>query len=139
MILCRKCLTEKDSSEFYKRKSGSRAGTYYSKCKECMKIRGRDYYNKNHDKQLALALIRKKKSYYIKRALINKLKNRPCSDCTKAYPYYVMDFDHKNKREKLGDIAHMTSFSLATLEKEIAKCDIVCANCHRIRTFKKPS
>ena len=104
-----------------------------------MRIRGRDYYHKNRYRQLALALIRKKKSYYLKRAVVNKLKDKPCADCKKTYPHYVMDFDHNDDNDKVGDIAHMLSFSLETIKEEISKCDVVCANCHRIRTFKKPS
>ena len=136
MRICRKCLLEKSLSEFYRRKSGERASKYYSKCKLCMKVRGRDYYHKNHDRQLALALLRRKKSYHLKRAVINKLKEKPCADCKRSYPYYAMDFDHNTKQDKLGDIAHMLSFSIETIKKEISKCDLVCANCHRIRTFK---
>jgi len=139
MKTCRKCLIEKSLTEFYRRRSGKRAGSYYSKCKLCMRIRGRDYYHKNRYRQLALALIRKKKSYYLKRAVVNKLKDKPCADCKKTYPHYVMDFDHNDDNDKVGDIAHMLSFSLETIKKEISKCDVVCANCHRIRTFKKPS
>jgi len=50
-----------------------------------------------------------------------------------------MDFDHKNHRSKLGNIGTIISQMLFTKEKllqEIGKCDLVCANCHRIRTYK---
>jgi hypothetical protein len=60
MKRCSGCQIDKDLSEFYKRKIGPRAGRNYEKCKECMKIRGRNYYHKNRDRQLALALIRKR-------------------------------------------------------------------------------
>lgn len=50
----------------------------------------------------------------------------------------VLEFDHREDEEKCFDISdRMTSGSLEDLRREIAKCDIVCANCHRIRTVKR--
>jgi hypothetical protein len=46
-----------------------------------------------------------------------------------------MDFDHV-RGEKLFGIAVNMNISWERLEAEIAKCEIVCANCHRIRTKK---
>jgi hypothetical protein len=133
---CTKCGLTKLIKEFYIRKSGDRAGKPYQKCKTCMKIRGRSYYHKNKKRQLALALIRNRRSYFERRALINRMKNVPCQDCNQRYPYFVMDFDHRVKADKFGDIAHMVrNRSWDTIIREIKKCDIVCANCHRIRTF----
>lgn len=68
-----------------------------------------------------------------RRAELAKLKDKPCVDCGIKFPYYVMDFDHKDS-EKLGEIAKMVNKSWDKLLKEIKKCDVVCANCHRIRT-----
>ena len=46
----------------------------------------------------------------------------------------VLEFDHV-RGEKLGIISKMVSnVSAKVLEDEIAKCEIVCANCHKIRT-----
>lgn len=134
---CSRCHIEKSLSEFYFRRKGVRAGKYYEKCKECMKIRGRDYYHLNRERQLPLALKRKRKLYNLKRKYLNNVKNVPCADCKKKYPYYVMDFDHRKRSEKLDHIAHMLSHSMKYLIAEVEKCDIVCANCHRIRTYNK--
>lgn len=137
MKTCSKCKREKELFEFYRRKKGPRAGQYYEKCKDCMKIRGRAYYHANHDRQLTLALIRRKRSYYEKREVINKLKAVPCADCGRTYPYYVMDFDHKHGKDKLGDVASIVSWSLNRILNEIDKCEVVCSNCHRIRTYSR--
>ena len=62
----------------------------------------------------------------------------PCKDCGIRYPYYVMDFDHLEKYDKMNDINFLSSTGrIGALKKEIAKCEIVCSNCHRIRTFKR--
>jgi len=135
MKLCSKCNNAKEFSSFYIRKSGPRAGEYYEKCKECMKFRGRNYYHANRERQLPLALERRNKARRLKRQFINTLKNKPCADCGNFYPPYVMDFDHRD--DKIADIAYLTTrnWSLEKIKKEAEKCDIICANCHRIRTF----
>lgn len=64
----------------------------------------------------------------------------PCTDCGRLYPYFVMDFDHVPGRgEKIGDLSRMVSgtYSWESILLEIKKCDVVCANCHRIRTFDR--
>jgi len=63
-------------------------------------------------------------------------KDKPCLDCGKVYPSYVMDFDHVRGAAKKGDLSSLISWgrSIRFLANEIAKCDLVCANCHRERT-----
>lgn len=67
------------------------------------------------------------------------IKDIPCMDCNVRYPSYVMDFDHKDQSLKKYNISNMSdgSYSYNTVWDEIIKCDIVCSNCHRIRTFSK--
>ena len=62
---------------------------------------------------------------------------KPCSDCGKFYPSYVMDFDHLDPNEKMDGIGYLvsTGHSWAIVEAEIAKCELVCACCHRLRTY----
>jgi hypothetical protein len=69
--------------------------------------------------------------------MINKLKNVPCLDCNNKYPPYVMDFDHRDKGEKRFSIAWGIRYQDHVLLNEAAKCDIVCSNCHRERTWAK--
>lgn len=59
-------------------------------------------------------------------------------DCGIKYPHYVMDFDHRDRKLKLASINRMINFHSYSKDKileEIEKCDLVCANCHRIRTY----
>lgn len=65
-------------------------------------------------------------------------KDTPCTDCGKRYPPWVMDFDHV-RGPKLFDIgsARNKAGSLRRLKEEIAKCEVVCANCHRTRTHDR--
>lgn len=48
-----------------------------------------------------------------------------------------MDFDHRPGEEKLFTIASASEQPRAVLMAEIAKCDIICSNCHRIRTAER--
>lgn len=69
-------------------------------------------------------------------ARVRELKDgKPCTDCKVAWPYYVLQFDHV-RGPKLGNVAEMVGAALswASIEAEIAKCELVCANCHAART-----
>lgn len=73
------------------------------------------------------------------REMVYAAKARPCMDCGVEYPHWVMDFDHRNPIDKDVDIATgiARGWSEARLLAEMAKCDLVCANCHRNRTHQQ--
>lgn len=67
--------------------------------------------------------------------LISQLKQQPCQDCGKTYPECCMQFDHRVPSLKEHNVADMVyGYSQKSLQKEIDKCDILCANCHCMRT-----
>jgi hypothetical protein len=66
--------------------------------------------------------------------IIRALKSGPCTDCGVSFPHYVMEFDHRDGASKLGTVATLIGKSLPMALKEIEKCDLVCANCHKTRT-----
>jgi hypothetical protein len=71
---------------------------------------------------------------------INRAKTKPCVDCGKQYNPWVMQFDHRPEELKKFCIAEVMSRKMYTIEEvnsEIAKCDVVCANCHAERTYKR--
>lgn len=62
--------------------------------------------------------------------------NAVCADCGGQFPPCVFHFDHVPERgPKLFNIGARNDFGIEKLKAEIAKCDIVCANCHAIRTW----
>lgn len=63
-------------------------------------------------------------------------KNKPCADCGNSYPAHIMDFDHV-RDSKRKDVGTMTTYAESVVLLEIAKCDLVCANCHRERTHRR--
>lgn len=72
------------------------------------------------------------------RKMVAKIKeNSGCVDCKQNFPYFVLDFDHV-RGTKVDGIARMIMWnSIEDIHAEIEKCDIVCANCHRIRTHTR--
>lgn len=102
-----------------------------SYCKSCHNEYQKKYY-KTHPQSIDQAA--KKRRASIRQLIIDK-KNVPCMDCKVSYPSYVMDFDHVrgNKQFNLSTAAEK---SKQRVTEEMAKCDIICANCHRIRTWK---
>jgi hypothetical protein len=96
---------------------------------------GRKYYEKNK----AAQLVRNKNKKDQIRSYIRQYKeHHGCMDCkVKTYPYYVLDFDHRDPQEKLRSPSTLANGnSWKNMLEEIAKCDVVCANCHRERTHK---
>jgi hypothetical protein len=69
---------------------------------------------------------------------IRSLKEKsPCMDCGILYPYYVMDFDHVRGQKHANVMELIPTLSKKKIDEEIAKCEIVCSNCHRIRTHMR--
>lgn len=67
-------------------------------------------------------------------AWVNERKAAPCIDCGVNYPPHVMDFDHREGTEKHKPVSRLLNNSWKRIKDEIAKCDLVCSNCHRQRT-----
>lgn len=82
-------------------------------------------------------LARVKKYQQKKLALIREHKNAPCMDCGVRYPHYVMDFDHRPDEQKTLNLGAARSHGTKKLLAEIEKCDLLCANCHRVRTWRR--
>jgi hypothetical protein len=78
-----------------------------------------------------------KKNYDLKRALVTAFKNKPCSDCGQSFHFSVMDLDHVRGRKLMAIGANIKSMSVNNLLKELEKCDVVCSNCHRLRTWSR--
>ena len=96
----------------------------------------RRHYEKNRDRYLERANAAKVRA----REHVQAIKAAtPCADCGEDHPWWRMDFDHRPGEAKRHDIAWMVSNgqSVARIDEEIAKCDVVCANCHRDRTHAR--
>jgi hypothetical protein len=93
------------------------------------------YYKRNRSFEIARVRIRQHGTI----ELLRELRARPCADCGGSFAPHQMDFDHRPgtvKRFVLTSGASMLRPTAVLLE-EAAKCDVVCANCHRIRTWER--
>jgi len=76
------------------------------------------------------------KSHEVAKQLLQSLKNVPCKDCGIQYPHYVMEFDHLIPRNGSLTIAALSQkVGLKKLLELVSQCEVVCANCHKIRTY----
>jgi hypothetical protein len=61
-----------------------------------------------------------------------------CIDCANEYPHYVLEFDHLPEFKKFGQVSHvLKKYGPDKAWEEIAKCDVVCSNCHKLRTNER--
>ena len=74
------------------------------------------------------------REYIIEQKTIN-----PCVDCGQQYPYYTMQYDHLPEFEKIFNISQFHDYTndLEVVKAEIAKCELVCGNCHSHRTHTR--
>ena len=134
MLLCGTCKKEKPEGEFPLRKERKRGRSY--KCRDCKSAYNKIWYEKNKKKHRKNVLENNRKNRKSIIDYVNKVKSVPCKDCDKKYDPVCMDFDHLDPSEKVAAIAVMVrnNLSIDTIKKEIEKCEVVCANCHRLRT-----
>lgn len=128
-----------------RRRSGSTVGLRHKICTVCGQDKLMDLFmvsRQSLDGRTSLcqscvnlrAALRHRRS----KKFVNNLKNAPCLDCGLTFPPVCMDFDHV-RGHKRKNVSAMNAFSASVVTNEIAKCDLVCAVCHRVRTKKRVS
>lgn len=102
---------------------------------EKQKEASRRWYLKNRETHMRRVMER---SAALRKEVYDYKEMNPCQDCGKKYPHPVMEFDHVRgeKVSNVGDILNR-NHSRAQMWTEIDKCDLVCANCHRLRTHSR--
>lgn len=126
--ICLACGVEKDPSDFYISSRGR-------KCKDCVKTTNKQYRGGKVEEYRAAVYARKVK----RRVAVKEAKDKPCMDCKQRFLPCQMDFDHRDRSTKIANVSRMISndTSLKLLIVEIKKCDLVCANCHRLREYRR--
>ena len=104
-------------------------------CRDCCRAYGREHYQKNKPVYLAKAARRRGPDRQRIRDLIRQyLLAHPCVDCGETN-ILLLDFDHRDRSEKRDMISRIAlGGSWPRVLREIEKCDVRCANCHRLRT-----
>lgn len=115
--VCASCNQEL-SIEKFKMRGGRQSSTWYSMCNRCLYIK--------YTRPLVEEKTKEIHEYQMEKG---------CTDCGyNAHPA-ALEFDHLPGTEKKFNIGEkIGSYNRQKLWEEIAKCDVVCANCHNIRT-----
>jgi len=106
-------------------------------CRSCQKQQQRRWYEQNKEIHKTNVYRKKKKRIEDARRFIwDFLRRNPCIDCGERDPY-VLEFDHVSGRKK-AEVTKMVQdgYALKTIQAEIEKCVIRCANCHKKKTYK---
>lgn len=133
MKKCRCCNIEKEFAEF--RPNKSKSDGHQSYCKSCDKEKQAIWYQQNKEKCKAKSKIsNKKRGNECRLFLLEYLKTHPCQTCGETDPV-VLEFDHVDKKTK-GISQLLLNGKLEAIKKEILKCQVLCANCHKRKTAK---
>ena len=106
-------------------------------CKECQKLRCRKYCAEYPEKRKG-RVSKYKASMRDKKDSLVEYKGGKCVDCGGTFPSCCYHFDHRDPSQKTSGIAQMMHRPIEEMKTEADKCDLVCANCHAIRTFNNP-
>jgi hypothetical protein len=135
---CCSCKKLKPDDDFYWKDRAR--GLRQAYCKECKKVYNAKWYAENAPKHKADVARNNQRYDEAARALLWELKSVPCADCGNSFPPSAMDFDNvaNNKLMNVSRFAtHRVGSQTRRLLEEVAKCEVVCAVCHRIRTFTR--
>lgn len=135
---CGTCSQLRSVDEFNRRRR-SKDGLQ-TLCRQCSNARSRRYYAENQAEH-AKAVTERNRRWKVElhRRVLTYLAVHPCVDCG-CTDVRVLEFDHLGDKE--FGIAQMigSANSWARIVREIAKCNVRCANCHRIRSYEvRPS
>lgn len=126
---CTQCKVEQPIDNFTLSKMNYRNG----KCKECRNKYFNQRYSCNEKHKINVKETRAKNVSL----MLEYLSIHPCVDCGESDPI-VLEFDHVRGEKKWNISSRVYSASKwSTIEKEIEKCDVRCANCHRKQTAKR--
>ena len=132
---CTGCGLERALTEFSMR--NTKTGRRTTRCRACRSAYGRLHYEENRDKYLSRTRDRRHQRDTYWSWLMSYLASHPCVDCGQTEPI-VLQFDHREGSTKVDTVGSMLNrASWGTLLNEIAKCDVRCANCHRLRTAQQ--
>ena len=133
MRKCGRCGSEKPLEAFAARRKA--LGQYDNLCRPCRSAYGKEHYAANKQRYIDQARVQKRRLALDRtRYLLKFFVTHPCVDCGERNPV-VLEFDHL--RDKLFDICQALPYRNWQSILEMAKCEVVCANCHRKRTARR--
>src|SRR5262249_23571281 len=134
MRKCGRCGEEKPIAQFAWRRRNR--GQRDNMCGPCRSAYGREHYLANRQRYIDAEARRKRARAETRtRYLLEYFREHPCTDCGEDDPL-VLEFDHL--RDKCFEVTNQfASRNWQEILHEMAKCEVVCANCHRRRTARQ--
>ena len=136
-IVCTNCGVEKHRDEFYRRTQGG----LHRQCKTCIIVQNvarvqadtvpRNAYMRGYLKDVRSGVRRNAAAEFLRAE-----KAKPCMDCGQCFSPECMQFDHVRGVKVLA-LGNMKTYGLEKVKAEVAKCELVCSNCHAIRTHQR--
>ena len=103
-------------------------------CRECQKSERRKWYENNRKQQILNVKRNRQINQIRSKSFIREyLETHPCSACGETDPQ-VLEFDHVGSKNNTISRLLSDGYSVAAIKKEIAQCQVLCANCHRRKT-----
>jgi hypothetical protein len=126
---CGKCGRLSDLSKFH---LCTRRG-HQAWCKDCRRTYDARYHQRNRQRRL----VQKRALDASYRAWYSSLKQgKSCADCGGVFPPVAMQWDHLPGQPKAGELANLIrKHNKSRILAEIEKCELVCSNCHAVRTL----
>ena len=136
MPICNHCLQAKDEAEFNWRWKA--LGIRQPACRDCQHGQNKTYFEGDAKKRhLQQVKERKHAVRDLAREYIwDYLSKHPCEECGESDPM-VLEFHHEHSKEYPVSVMINGGYPIPKIEAEIAKCRVLCANCHRKLTMKE--
>jgi hypothetical protein len=128
---CRECGSAKPLTDFYKNKQCRLGRT--TTCIACEWVRRKKWYSDNRE---ARQIAANKRNQERKRELVVRFGDK-CVDCCNSFPICVYQFHHLDPAGKDMNPSAAITMNKENRERELAKCVMLCANCHMIRHYGK--
>jgi hypothetical protein len=130
MKKCSKCKIDKPFNLFNKKLNGLQGY-----CRDCSRKIQREYYQNN---KTVFKKKAKDRKIEIRDRIRKICEENPCTDCGLFFHFCQMDFDHlRDKEFEIGNGNWRLGKSWISIQEEMKKCELVCSNCHRLRTFNR--
>lgn len=132
--VCTKCGAEKPHADFY---ADRRTGRLSSWCRPCQRAATRASNRRHGPRQPTPEWTAKLEAA---KALSDAARAAPCADCGERFPPQIMHLHHRDPAQKVMGVSQMVRRRAGQpdlIRAEIAKCDVLCPNCHALRHLKE--
>jgi len=141
MRQCTKCKIYKPETEFFIK--NKETGKLHTQCKDCYREHRKTYYATHYNKykhayRIRAKLRREKLKIEFRKNMLEYLSDKTCKDCGES-DIRVLELDHIDPKQKHFTVSQAVrlGYGWEDVVREINKCQVLCANCHKRRTAQQ--